>query len=125
MATIEEIERVFAPIADAISQFARLNAFHVEKCPRDNAGWELTRPHALGGTVTIMLLYDPSLGLGIGSVWQFPCPEMSLLYSHFIDLRPCRLIADEVTTMLEEKVREITQVRFGYWTHITPLQAGS
>jgi hypothetical protein len=125
MATIEEIDRVFAPIADAVAQFAQLHSFRLEKCPRGNAGWELTRRHALGGTVTLLLLYDPSLGLGIGAVWQFPCPEMSLCYSHFRDLRPCPVTADEVTTMLDKEVQEIMQVRFGYWTDITPQQAGS
>ena len=64
-------------------------------------------------------------GLGIGSVWQFPCPEMSFLYSHFRELRPCPLTAGEVTAMLEREVREITQARFGYWTRIAPLQADS
>jgi hypothetical protein len=124
MATFEEIDRVFAPIADAVARFAQLQSFRLEKCQRGNAGWELTRPHTLGGTVTLLLLYDPSLGLGIGSVWQFPCQEMSLLYSHFHEMHPCPLSADEVAVMLEKEMQEITQVRFGNWTHISPLQAG-
>jgi hypothetical protein len=123
MTTPEEIDRVFSPIADAVAEFARRQSFRLEKCPRDNPGWELTRAHALGGTVTLLLLYEPSLGLGVGSVWQFPCPDMSLLYSHFREIRPCPLAADEVTTRLTTEVEEISQVRFGYWTHMTPLQA--
>ena len=88
MATVEEIDRVFAPIADTVARFAERQALRLEKCPRGNAGWELTRPHALGGTVTLLLLHEASLGLGIGSVWQFPCPEMSMLYSHFRGMHP-------------------------------------
>jgi hypothetical protein len=125
MATPEEIDRVFSPIADAVAEFVRRQSFQLEKCPRGNAGWELTRPHALGGTVTLLLLHEPSLGLGVGSVWQFPCPEMSLLYSHFREIRPCPLTVDEVATRLATELEEISQVRFGYWTHMTPLQAGS
>jgi len=85
----------------------------------------LTRPHVLGGTASLLLLYDPSLGLGIGSVWQFPCPEMQLLYSHFRALHSCQLTADEVWAELDKEVQEITQVRFGYWTHLERLQGGS
>ncbi len=50
---------------------------------------------------------------------------MQLLYSHFRPIHPCHLTADEVSTELEKEVQEITQVRFGYWTHIVPLQADS
>ncbi len=123
MANYEDIDRVFAPIADAVNEFVRLHSFRHEKCSRGNSGWELTRPQADGGTITLLLLYDPSLGLGIGAVWQFPCPEMSLLYSHFRAPRSCPLTADEVTTMLNKSMQEVLQVRFGYWTHITPLNA--
>jgi hypothetical protein len=121
MEAVDQIERVFAPIADAVTKFAQAESCQIEKCPRGNSGWELTRPHHLGGTLTLLLLYDPSLGLGIGSVWQFPCPEMSLLYSHFRNLRPCALTADEARMALKNALQEIINVPFGYWTDITPL----
>lgn len=125
MGMIEDIERVFARIADAVEQFARAESCLIEKCPRGNSGWELTRPHDLGGTLTLLLLYDPSLGLGVGSVWQFPCREMARLYSHFRAMQPCPLLADEVVAALDKQLREITEVPFGYWTSISPLEAGA
>ena len=68
-----------------------------------------------------MMLYDASLGLGIGSVWHFPCAEMSLLYLHFRKMRPCAWEPGAVTMMLEEELAAITQVKFGYWTDIARL----
>jgi hypothetical protein len=121
MEMVDQIERVFAPIADAVTKFAQAQSCQVEKCSRGNSGWELTRAHHLGGTLTLLLLYNSSLGLGIGSVWQFPCPEMSLLYSHFRNPKPCALVADDVLTALKSTLQEIMQVPFGYWTNITPL----
>jgi hypothetical protein len=121
METVEQIDRAFAPIADAVAKFAQAESCQIEKCPRGNSGWELTRPHRLGGTLTLLLLHDPSLGLGVGSVWQFPCPEMSLLYTHFRNLRPCALAPDDVVTALQIALQEIMRVPFGYWTNITPL----
>jgi hypothetical protein len=93
----------------------------VEKCARGNSGWELTRPHAEGGIVYLLLLHDPSLGLGIGSVWQFSCPEMSMQYSHFRKINPCPLVPEQVIGALEKELPEITSVRFGYWTHMQQL----
>ena len=65
METVDQIERMFAPIADAVTKFAQAESWRIEKCPRGNCGWELTRPHHLGGTLTLLLLHDPSLGLGV------------------------------------------------------------
>ena len=50
---------------------------------------------------------------------------MSLAYMHLRPMHPCPLMADEVTTILDEEVREIMQVRFGYRTQISPLQVDS
>jgi hypothetical protein len=121
MASLEEVERAFSPIAEDTKQFARSNSFQIEKCARGNAGWELTRPYSLGGTVTLLLLYDESMGLGVGAVWQFPCPEMSLLYSHFRPIRPCELRPETAIEALKSELNQLEQVKFGYWTHISPL----
>lgn len=74
-----KIERAFAPITASVEQFAADHTLRIEKCARGNAGWELTRPHQSGGEITLLLLYQDQLGLGIESVWQFPCPEMATL----------------------------------------------
>ncbi|MHB9080154.1 MAG: hypothetical protein ACYC3X_21980 [Pirellulaceae bacterium] len=94
-----------------------------KKCVQGNSGWELTRPHATGGDVTLLLLFNPSLGLGIGSVWQFPCPEMSLLYSHFRPINACPVEPIAVAAALNSELQHLSQVKFGYWTHLRPLQA--
>ena len=122
MSRAEEVDRVFLPIAQAVEQFAMEHALRLDKCARGNAGWELTRSHDRGGDFFLLLLYDGTLGLGIGSVWQFPCPEMSLQYSHFRPVRPCPLEPDAVTATLAAEMRELANVPFGYWTHLRPLQ---
>jgi hypothetical protein len=122
MATVEEIDRVFAPFAEAVDNFAWRNRLKLEKCARGNSGWELSQSHRVGGTVYLLLMYDPEAGLGIGSVWQFPCPEMSLLYSHFRKLSAVPLSADSVLSMLKAEAEAIMKVKFGYWTHLQPLE---
>ena len=117
-----EIDDIFAPIAEAVTNFAQHRSMELNKCPRGNSGWELTQPHPAGGEVFLLLLHDESLGLGIGSVWQFPCPEMSLQYSHFRPVCACALDPQAVTAALGVELGEIMQVRFGYWTHIRPLE---
>ncbi len=42
MSNAEEIEQVFAPIADTVANFAWRNRLKLEKCARGNASWELT-----------------------------------------------------------------------------------
>lgn len=118
----EKVERVFAPIAQTVERFAADHSLRIEKCTRGNAGWELIGPHASGGDICLLLLYDDRLGLGLGSVWQFPCPEMSILYSHFRPMQPTALVPEAVSTALESELRALSLVRFGYWTHLQPKQ---
>lgn len=118
-----KIEQAFAPIAQAVERFAADHSLRIDKCARGNAGWELTGAHASGGQVSLLLLYDERLGLGVGSVWQFPCPEMSTLYSHFRPVKPCALAPEAVVTSLASESQALSQVRFGYWTHLQPMQA--
>jgi hypothetical protein len=125
MDAAKEVERAFAPIAAVVHEFALDNALRVDKCVRGNVGWELTRPHADGGAIFLLLLYDASRGLGVGSTWQFPCPEMSLLYSHFRPITSCPVDADAVEARLKSELEQLSTVRFGYWTHIRPLQTAS
>ena len=119
----ENVSRAFLPIAQGVEDFATAHSLAIDECARGNAGWELTRADERGGTIFLLLLYDERLGLGVGSVWQFPCAEMSLLYSHFRPVRPCALDADAVTAALDCELQAIGQVLFGYWTHLAPLQA--
>lgn len=125
MQTPEEVDRAFLPIVEVIEQFAQAQSFRLDKCLRGNSGWELTRPHDLGGAITLLLLHDATLGLGIGAVWQFPCPEMSLLYSHFRPVRPCALQSETVMATLDSELQQLVKVPFGYWTDIRPLDAAS
>lgn len=92
----EIVDRAFSPIAEAVERFAAHHSFRLDKCVRGNAGWELTRPHDRGGDLFLLLLHDDRMGLGVGSVWQFPSPEMSIVYSHFRPVRPCSLAPDAV-----------------------------
>jgi hypothetical protein len=115
----DKVKRAFLPISKAVDDFATELA--IDKGARGNAGWELTGDHDRGGTFFLLLLYDELLGLGIGSVWQFPCVETSLLYSHFRPVRPCALDPAAVTTALDCEMKALAQVPFGHWTHVRPL----
>src|SRR5215470_10982765 len=121
MADAEKIELVFAPIADAVANFAWRNRLKLEKCARGNSGWELTKEHRRGGTIYLLLMHDDAAGLGIGSAWQFPCSEMSLLYSHFRKMLSVPLTTDDVIKVLKAELKAISTVKFGYWTNLGPL----
>ena len=122
-ASFFDLERLFDPIASAVERFASQAGFNLHKCARGNSGWELTKELDEGGTVFLLLMYDEESGLGIGSVWQFPCEEMSRLYTHFRPMRPAQMESAAVLSMLQEEKDAILAVKFGYWTHITGLQA--
>jgi len=117
-----EIEELFVPVASTVSDFVDKHGMRLKKCPRGNSGWELIREHPEGGDVTLLMLYDCELGLGVGSVWSFPCVQMSLQYSHFRNLRPCPIEAAPLSAMLDEELKCILDVKFGYWTNINPLR---
>src|SRR5262249_26068416 len=117
MSDTEKIELIFAPIADAAASFAWRNRLKLTKCPRGNSGWELTRKHRHGGTIYLLLMHDDAAGLGIGSVWQYPCSEMSLIYSHFRKMLAVPLVTEDVIKVLRTELKAISKVKFGYWTH--------
>lgn len=121
-----ELERkiagVFEPFAVAVEKFANDRGLRLGKCLRGNSGWELTREHPDGGDVNLLLLYDDQYGLGIGSNWQFPCAEMNTLYSHFRPMRSVSNDTDGVVSDLRSELDGILGVKFGYWTHLQPLQ---
>lgn len=117
----EEVDVAFAPIEGVVNEFAKAHSLRLDKCARGNVGWELTRSHPEGGNVFLLLLFNASLGLGVGSVWQFPCPEMSLLYSHFRPIHACAIEPFAVIRELESELQHLAKVRFGYWTQISAL----
>ncbi len=117
----EHVERAFSPIARAVQRFAANHSPRLDKCVRCNAGWELVGPHASGGDLSLLLMDDDRRGLGVGSVWQFPCPEMLTLCSHFRPLKPSALVSEVVVAVLESEVQALSEVRFGSWTHLQLL----
>lgn len=121
MTTAKEIDRLFEPIAIQVEKFAADHGMVVEKCARGNQGWELISPHSEGGEHHLLLMYDGTLGLGIGSVWYFQCKEMKRIYYHMRDMAACPLVADRVIAALSAERAALAKVRFGYWTHIQPL----
>ncbi len=116
-----KIENAFAQIRSAVEAFAQRDRFRIDRCPRGNSGWELVGDHPDGGEVYLLLLHDDNLGLGIGSVWQVACPEMSMQYSHFRPVRACVSEPTAVVAALELERSALAAVRFGHWTHIRPL----
>ena len=121
MASQEQIEVLFAPFSQAITAFAQQHALQIVKCQRGNSGWELTRHHPSGGTLYLLLLHDETLGLGIGAVWQFPCSDTGMLYSHFRAMQCCAMDSKEIEKALARELDAIESVKFGYWTHMAPL----
>jgi hypothetical protein len=108
--TYEEVEKAFSPIAQTLIDFASAHGVAVNMQPRGNGGWELKRDHPRGGQVFVLLLYDRTHGLGIGSVWQFPSPEMSLLYSHFRPMRVCEIQPGLVRAVMQDELDAILAV---------------
>jgi len=121
MATPEEVDRLFAPIAVAVETYATAHGLSLEKFKRGNLGWELNREHPEGGEQHMLLLYDDTLGLGIGSVWYFPCEEMDRIYYYWRQISACPLEAEKVIAALDAERNALARVRFGYWTHSQPL----
>ena len=117
----QKIAQVFAPFATDVENFANEHRLQVGKCLRGNSGWELTGEHSSGGEINLLLLYDDQHGIGIGSNWQFPCAEMNMLYAHFRPMRSVANIGDDITSNLTSELNTISNVRFGYWTHLQPL----
>lgn len=121
MATPEEIERLFAPLAKPVAAFAADHGLSLEKHARGNQGWELVRPHPEGGQHHLLLLYEATLGLGIGSTWYFSCEEMNRIYYHMRSMAACPLEPNKVIAALDAERSALAKVRFGYWTHMQPL----
>ena len=121
MATPDAINHLFTPITAGVEKFAADHRLAIEKCERGNQGWELIRPHPDGGEYRLLLMYDETLGLGVGAVWHFSCEEMDRIYYHFRQMASCPIEADKVVSALGEELAALGRVRFGYWTHMQPL----
>jgi len=121
----DEVEAAFAPVSELVVEFNAAHELDLNKCVRGNSGWELTRLHPAGGAIILLMMYERSHGLGIGSVWQVPCEELNRLYSHFRAIRQCAIEPTAVKTMLDEELNAILAVKFGYWTNLLPLHQQS
>lgn len=121
MSTSEEIDRLFAPIAAAVEAYAEQHGMDLRKCQRGISGWELVKAAPEGGDRHLLLLYEPSLGLGIGSVWYYRSDEMSRTYCHWRSMAACPIEAENVVAALESERAALATVRFGHWTHIQPF----
>ena len=123
MTQAEYINEKFSSIAEQVEQYAESHNLEIGKCLRGNMGWELTRPHADGGSINLLMMYNSELGLGIGSNWQVPCRETSMLYSHFRTMQSCPIEARAVIQRLDREMEELSKVKYGHWTHLQPLQS--
>ncbi len=54
MTQAEYINLKFSSIAEQIEHFANLHNIEIGKCLRGNMGWEMTRPHADGGSINLL-----------------------------------------------------------------------
>ncbi|MCR9296681.1 MAG: hypothetical protein NXI32_28575 [bacterium] len=125
MTQSEFINEELSPISESVEGFANANGFELGKCLRGNSGWELTRAHPEGGSIHLMMMYDSELGLGIGSMWQVPCQETGMLYSHFRAMNACPIEPETVIQRLDRELVALSKVRFGHWTHLRPLLSDS
>jgi hypothetical protein len=121
MTQSEFINEKFSPISGPVERFAKAHGLQLGKCLRGNTGWDLTRAHHEGGAIYLLMMYDNEHGLGIGSTWQVPCKEAGMLYSHFRPMQSCPVEPDAVTEALDGELAALSNVRFGHWTHLSPL----
>jgi hypothetical protein len=119
------INQKLSPVLESVDEFAQTHGFELGKCLRGNAGWKLTRAHHEGGSIYLLMMYHNDLGLGIGSSWQVSCQETGMLYSHFRSMHPCPIEPAAVTQSLADELAALSKVRFGHWTHLTPLDPES
>jgi hypothetical protein len=125
MTQSEFINEELDAISEPVERFAETHNLVLGKCLRGNAGWELTRAHKEGGSIVLLMMYDKQWGLGIGSTWQVPCVETSMLYSHFRPMKSCAIDPNAVIQALDHELTSLSNVRFGHWTHLRPLHAES
>jgi hypothetical protein len=102
-------------VITAAVRTADKHGMRLEKCARGNSGWELVSDHPAGGQVFLLMLYDQSLGLGMGSVWHYPCRKCRCI-TLFRKMRPCAIDAEPPREMLDDELAGITcEIRL--WTH--------
>ena len=115
------IDRVYEPIAGAVSDFTAKHSLCLEKYPRGNKSWELVGAHPKGGHVILLLMYDPIRGLSVGGIWQVGCEELGVYHSHIRKMRRCKVIAKRVVAILEEELSALLAAEYGHWTVTRPL----
>jgi hypothetical protein len=110
-----DMELFFAPISDAIHEFARRKNLLVDKYYHDGRDWSLRFNHPKGGQASIVLRRDEKDGLRICSIWHFDDFEKSMRFLYARDERSCLRNATVIAKSLEDELQGIVDVNFGAW----------
>ena len=117
-------EKWFAPLADALTRFAREHNLLIEKYYKERTAWDLRFNHPQGGQATITVYGGADHGASIGSSWHVDDFER---FTRSIHSRQLRKVAKDPAVVAEElleELRAITSVRPGQWSQVaTGFQA--
>jgi len=115
---LREQEEWFAPLAAAITAFARAHNLLVDKYYHESTSWDLRFNHPRGGQASIEVYNESADFAGVGSGWhldEFEC------FTRSIHRRARRKIAKEPVLLARELANElaaITAVPLGQWTQV-------
>jgi hypothetical protein len=120
----EGMERFFAPIAEAIKEFASRKNLFVDKYYHDGCDWTLRFRHPKGGVANIFLIRDQCDQLLIGSCWTFDDYDKLTRYFHQRDLDQYPPDPNLVVNALEKELAALTRLAFGSWNGASPGNKG-
>jgi hypothetical protein len=112
------MEQFFAPLADAIHEFAAKRNLLVDKYYHHGRDWSLRFNHPKGGQASIDLIRDEAEQLQISPVWHFDDYDKFTRNLHW---RKGRVIPRElslVTQALEDEFTSIISEKFGNWNQV-------
>ncbi len=115
---VEDMELFFAPIADAVHEFAKRRNLLVDKYYHDSWVWSLRFNHPKGGQASMQLRRDDVNHLLLSSVWYYDDYER---FTRYLDSRqehevPCEPVA--LGYALETELKNIVAEEFGNWNQV-------
>jgi hypothetical protein len=111
----QAMEQFFAPIAEAVREFAKRRNLLVDKYYHDGRDWSLRFNHPKGGQASIELLRDARDRLLISSAWHFDDYEKSMRFLYTRDVQTCPRDPIAVAKAIEDELQSIIAANFGAW----------
>lgn len=108
----------FAPIADAIEQFAARRNLQIDKYYHQSPSWSLRFSHPNGGEASIQLCKSDENRLLVAAGWWVDDEVHGARYSHDRERLSVSPNPTAVSTALEKELAALAMVEFGAWTSV-------